>query len=48
MSTDPNVRTPDPKPQGSSKPPETVPVPDLKRMSVNAPSKDKQRPDDWE
>lgn len=22
MSTDPNVRTPDPKPQGSSKPPD--------------------------
>ena len=47
MSTDPNVRTRDPKPQDSSKPPETVPAPDLKRMSVNAPGKDK-RPDDWE
>lgn len=47
MSTDPNVRTPEPKPQGPSKPPETVPAPDVKRMSNNAPSKDK-RPDDWE
>lgn len=47
MSTDPNVRARAPKPQGSCKPPETVPAPDLKRMSVNAPGKDK-RPDDWE
>ncbi len=33
MSTDPNVRTRDPKPQCSSKPPETVPSPDLRRIA---------------
>ena len=47
MNTDPNVRTPAPRPQGPSQPPQQVPAPDVKRMSDNAPSKDK-KPDDWD
>ncbi len=47
MSSDPNVRTPAPRPQGPSQPPEQVPAADVKRISDKAPSKDK-KPDDWE
>ena len=47
MNTDPNVRTPAPRPQGPSQPPQQVPAPDVKRMSDNAPSKNK-KPDDWD
>ncbi|BAN48125.1 hypothetical protein [Metapseudomonas resinovorans] len=49
MNSDPNVRTPTPppRPPGPSQPPEQVPAADVKRISDNAPSKDR-KPDDWD